>query len=315
MKRSRAPDGGFSGLRAAAPYVRLFRGRVFVLKMGGEILRSSGRVDALMEQVGILNSLGVRLVLVHGGGPQSTELARRLGHEPRMVAGRRVTRSEDLRVAAQVLSGEINTTLLGACRKQGIHAVGVSGVDAGLVTATRRPPVHMEGEGPDPVDFGFVGDIESVDPSALHIMLEQGWVPVVSPLSADAEGHLLNINADTVAAALAQALEATKLVFTMAAPGILRDLEDPATLISYLDLAGLRELRDQGVLARGMLAKAAAIESAIEGGVPRVHLISGTARDSLLREIFTNEGAGTLVVKSIGTLSSDEQQAGQGPEG
>ena len=176
MKRSRAADGGFSGLRAAAPYVRLFRGRVFVLKMGGEILRSSGRVDALMEQVGILNSLGVRLVLVHGGGPQSTELARRLGHEPRMVAGRRVTRSEDLRVAAQVLSGEINTTLLGACRKQGVHAVGVSGVDAGLVTATRRPPVHMEGEGPDPVDFGFVGDIESVDPSALHIMLEQGWV-------------------------------------------------------------------------------------------------------------------------------------------
>ena len=228
-----------------------------------------------------------------------------------MVAGRRVTRSEDLRVAAQVLSGEVNTALLGACRKEGIHAVGVSGVDAGLVTATRRPPMHMEGEGPDPVDFGFVGDIETVDPSSLHVFLDQGWVPVVSPLSADAEGRLLNINADTVASALAQALEATKLVFTMSAPGILRDLEDPATLISYLDLAGLRELREQGVLARGMLAKAAAIEGAIEGGVPRVHLISGSARDSLLREIFTNEGSGTLIVRSVGTLSSDEQQAGE----
>ena len=311
MKRSRASDGGFSGLRAAAPYVRLFRQRVFVLKLGGEVLAGPGRIAALMEQVGVLQALGVRLVLVHGGGPQSTALARRLGHEPRMVAGRRVTRAEDLRVASQVLSGEINTALLGACRKEGIPAVGVSGVDAGLVTASRRPPVHMEGEGPDPVDFGFVGDIESVDPSALHVMLEQGWIPVVSPLSADAEGRLLNINADTVAAALAQALQARKLVFTMAAPGILRDLDDPATLVSYLDLAGLRELRDEGVLARGMLAKAAAIESAIEGGVPRVHVISGSARDSLLREIFTNEGSGTLVVRSIGTLSSDEQQAGQ----
>ena len=311
MKRSRASDGGFSGLRAAAPYVRLFRERVFVLKLGGEVLAGPGRIATLMEQVGVLQALGVRLVLVHGGGPQSTALARRLGHEPRMVAGRRVTWAEDLRVASQVLSGEINTALLGACRKEGIPAVGVSGVDAGLVTASRRPPVHMEGEGPDPVDFGFVGDIESVDPSALHVMLEQGWIPVVSPLSADAEGRLLNINADTVAAALAQALQARKLVFTMAAPGILRDLDDPATLVSYLDLAGLRELRDQGVLARGMLAKAAAIESAIEGGVPRVHVISGSARDSLLREIFTNEGSGTLVVRSIGTLSSDEQQAGQ----
>lgn len=314
MKRSRAGNRAFAGLRAAAPYVRMFRDRIFVLKMGGEVLQTSGRIDALMEQVGVLHALGVRMVLVHGGGPQSTALARRLGHEPRMVAGRRVTGSEDLRVATQILSGEVNTALLGACRKEGIQAVGVSGVDAGLVTATRRPPVVMEGEGPDPVDFGFVGDIESVDPSALHVLLEQGWMPVVSPLSADADGRLLNINADTVASALARALEATKLVFTMAAPGILRDLEDPATLVSYLDLAGLRELRGQGVLARGMLAKASAIESAIEGGVPRVHLISGSARDSLLREIFTNEGSGTLVVKSTGTLSSDEQEAGEGPQ-
>ena len=312
MKRSRAANGGFAGLRAAAPYVRLFRGRVFVLKLGGDVLAAPERVAALIGQAGVLHALGVRLVLVHGGGPQSTALARRLGHEPRMVAGRRVTRAEDLKVATQVLSGQVNTALLSACRREGIHAVGVSGVDAGLVTATRRPPVHMEGEGPDPVDFGFVGDIESVDPSALHLILNEGWVPVVSPLSADAQGRLLNINADTVASAIARALEATKLVFNMAAPGILRNLEDPATLISYLDLAGLRDLRQQGVLARGMLAKATAIESAIEGGVPRVHLISGSARDSLLREIFTNEGSGTLVVRSIGTLSTDEQEAGQG---
>ncbi len=315
MKRSRAGTGAFAGLRAAAPYVRMFRNRIFVLKLGGEALRSSGRVDAMMEQVGVLHALGVQLVLVHGGGPQSTALARRLGHEPRMVAGRRITGPEDLRVATRVLSGEVNAGLLGACRREGIRAVGVSGVDAGLVTATRRPPTVVAGAGPDPVDFGFVGDIESVDPSALHVFLEQGWMPVVSPLSADADGRLLNVNADTVASALARALEATKLVFAMTAPGILRDPEDPGTLVSYLDLAALRALREEGALARGMLAKASAVESAIGGGVPRVHLISGSARDSLLREIFTNEGSGTLVVESIGTLSGDERKTGKAPRG
>ena len=309
MNRSRPTGAGFGALRAAAPYLRLYRGRVFVVKLGGEVLSRTRRIEALVEQAGVLQALGVRVVIVHGGGPQSTELSERLQHKARMVAGRRVTGPEDLKVAAYVLNGAVNTQLLAACRACGIPAVGLSGVDAGLVTARRRPPVKMEGAGEEPVDFGFVGDIGKVDPAVLDLALGDGLTPVVSPLSADRKGNLLNINADTVAASLAVALKAEKLVLTMAAPGILEDRSDPSSLVSYLDLAGLRKLREQGALGDGMLPKATAIESAIGGGVPRVHLVSGSTEDALLREVFTNEGCGTLVVRSIDALSAAEQEA------
>lgn len=309
MNRSRPTGAGFGALRAAAPYLRLYRGRVFVVKLGGEVLSRTRRIEALVEQAGVLQALGVRVVIVHGGGPQSTELTERLKHKARMVAGRRVTGPEDLKVAAYVLNGAVNTRLLAACRACGIPAVGLSGVDAGLVTAHRRPPVKMEGAGEEPVDFGLVGDIDEVDPAVLDLALEGGLTPVVSPLSADHKGNLLNINADTVAASLAVALKAEKLVLTMAAPGILQDRCDPSTLVSYLDLAGLKKLREQGALGDGMLPKATAIESAIGGGVPRVHLVSGSTEDALLREVFTNEGCGTLVVRSIDALSAAEQEA------
>ena len=309
MNRSRPTGAGFGALRAAAPYLRLYRGRVFVVKLGGEVLSRTRRIEALVEQAGVLQALGVRVVIVHGGGPQSTELTERLQHKARMVAGRRVTGPEDLKVAAYVLNGAVNTRLLAACRACGIPAVGLSGVDAGLVTARRRPPVKMEGAGEEPVDFGFVGDIDEVEPAVLDLALEGGLTPVVSPLSADRKGNLLNINADTVAASLAVALKAEKLVLTMAAPGILEDRSDPSTLVSYLDLAGLQKLREQGALGDGMLPKATAIESAIGGGVPRVHLVSGSTEDALLREVFTNEGCGTLVVRSIDALSAAEQEA------
>ena len=309
MNRSRPTGTGFGALRAAAPYLRLYRGRVFVVKLGGEVLSRSSRIEALVEQAGVLQALGVRVVIVHGGGPQSTELTERLKHKARMVAGRRVTGPEDLKVASYVLNGEVNTQLLAACRACGIPAVGLSGVDAGLVTAHRRPPVKMEGAGDEPVDFGFVGDIDEVEPAVLDLALKEGLIPVVSPLSADSEGNLLNINADTVAASLAVAIKAEKLVLTMAAPGILEDRSDPSTLLSYLDLAGLRKLRGQGSLGDGMLPKATAIETAIASGVPRVHLVSGSTQDALLREVFTNEGCGTLVVRSIDALSAEEQEA------
>lgn len=309
MNRSRPTGTGFGALRAAAPYLRLYRGRVFVVKLGGEVLSRASRIQALVEQAGVLQALGVRVVIVHGGGPQSTELTERLKHKVHMVAGRRVTGPEDLKVASYVLSGEVNTQLLAACRACGVPAVGLSGVDAALVTAHRRPPVKMEGAGDELVDFGFVGDIDKVDPTVLDLVLKDGLVPIVSPLSADSEGNLLNINADTVAASLAVAIKAEKLVLTMAAPGVLRDVSDPSTLLSYLDLAGLRKLREQGSLGDGMLPKALAIESAITGGVPRVHLVSGSTQDALLREVFTNEGCGTLVVRSIDALSAEEQEA------
>ena len=309
MNRARTTGTGFRALRAAAPYLRLYRGRVFVVKLGGEVLSRASRIEALVEQAGVLQALGVRVVIVHGGGPQSTELTQRLKHQARMVAGRRVTGPEDLRVASYVLNGEVNTQLLAACRACGIPAVGLSGVDAGLVTARRRPPVRMEGAGDEPVDFGFVGDIERVEPAVLDLLLKQGMIPVVSPLSADSQGRLLNINADTVAASLAVAIKAEKLVLTMSAAGILGDRSDPSTLLSYLDLSGLQRLREEGALADGMLPKATAIQAAIEGGVPRVHLVSGSTQDALLREAFTNEGCGTLVVRSIDALSAAEQKA------
>ena len=309
MNRARTTGAGFRALRAAAPYLRLYRGRVFVVKLGGEVLSRASRIEALVEQAGVLQALGVRVVIVHGGGPQSTELTQRLKHQARMVAGRRVTGPEDLKVASYVLNGEVNTQLLAACRACGIPAVGLSGVDAGLVMARRRPPVKMEGAGDEPVDFGFVGDIERVEPAVLNLLLKQGMIPVVSPLSADSQGGLLNINADTVAASLAVAIKAEKLVLTMSAPGILGDRSDPSTLLSYLDLSGLQRLREEGALADGMLPKATAIQSAIEGGVPRVHLVSGSTQDALLREAFTNEGCGTMVVRSIDALSAAEQKA------
>ncbi|WP_446830955.1 acetylglutamate kinase [Candidatus Foliamicus sp.] len=311
MNRKRPSGAGFAALRAAAPYLRLYRDRVFVVKLGGEVLSRASRIEALVEQAAVLQALGIRVVIVHGGGPQSTELTARLQHEARMVAGRRVTGPEDLKVATYVLNGEVNTRLLSACRACGVSAVGLSGVDAGLVVARRRPPARVEGAGEEPVDFGFVGDIQEVRPAVLKMLLKKRFLPIVSPLSADANGGLLNINADTVAAAVAVALNAEKLVLTMAAPGILSDRADTSTLLSYLDLAGLRKLQAGGALADGMLPKAAAIEAAIKGGVPRVHLVSGSTQDALLREVFTNEGCGTMVVRSIDALSDAEQQAGR----
>ena len=185
-------------------------------------------------------------------------------------------------------------------------AVGLSGIDAGLVRAEKRPPVAREGQA-EPVDYGFVGDIVGIDASVLLKQLDNDLVPIVSPLSADDRGTLLNINADTVAAAIARSLSAEKLILATGAPGILETLSDPRSLISYVDRAGLKRLRDEGRLTDGMLPKVAAIEQALAGGVPRVHVISYSLPDSLLLEVFTNEGTGTLVVDDINLLSPAEQ--------
>ncbi|HKL63032.1 MAG TPA: acetylglutamate kinase [Woeseiaceae bacterium] len=297
-----------SALKHAAPYIRLFKNKVFVLKAGGDVFADIQSTRALMEQVGILYQVGIRVVLVHGGGPQSTELAKALGFDAKFVAGRRVTDADSLNVAAMVLNGQINTRILAACRDLQIPAVGISGVDAGLIRAHRRPPVQ---EGEESIDYGFVGDIDGVDAEVLAKQLDNGLMPVVSPLSADADGTLLNINADTVAAAIAAALDAEKLILATGAPGILADASDPGSLLSYLDRKGLEKLRAGGALADGMLPKAAAITQALEHGVQRVHVISHRVEDSLLLEVFTNEGTGTLVVNDVGALTPEEQHPGE----
>ena len=294
-----------SALKHAAPYIRLFKRKIFVLKVGGEVFMDVSGTRALMEQVGILYQVGIRVVLVHGGGPQSTELADALGVDTTFVDGRRITDDRSLDVATMVLNGQINTHVLAACRDLEIPAVGISGVDAGLIRAHRRPPVKKD-DG-QIIDYGHVGDIDSVDADILRKQLDSGLMPVVSPLSCDSAGNILNINADTVAAAIAAELGAEKLILVTPAPGILDDVNDPRSLISYVDRAALKKLRREGKLADGMLPKVAAIEAALENGVTRVHVISYNVRDSLLLEIFTNEGTGTLVVNDISALSPAEQ--------
>jgi acetylglutamate kinase len=296
-------------LKGAAPYVRLYKGKVFVVKAGGAVFADNASTRVLIEQIAILHHLGIRVVLVHGGGPQLDEMQRSLGIEPRMVKGRRVTDAQSIDVTTMVLNGLINTRILAICRELGIDAVGISGVDAGLVRARRRPPVEIDGES---VDYGFVGDVVGVDASLLVKQLDAGLMPVVSPLSSDEAGCVLNINADTIAAQIGAALGAEKLILCTGAPGILEDLADPSSLVSYTDLQGLAGLAAAGSFADGMLPKATAIEGAIRGGVRRVHVISYKVADSLLAEVFTNEGTGTLIVEDIGALTPAEQspQAG-----
>jgi len=296
-----------AALKHASPYIRLFKGKTFVLKVGGGAVETEEPIRRLLEQVEVLHHVGIRVVLVHGGGSETSSLVRALGGEPRFVEGRRVTDDTALAATAMILNGTVNTRILAVCRGLGLPAVGLSGVDAGLVQARRRPPVKVGG---DMIDYGSVGDVVAVNPAVLHTQLDAGLIPIVSPLSAADDGSLLNINADTVASALAVGLKAEKLMVLTGAPGILERADDPGSLVSYTDLAGLKRLHQQGCLEKGMLPKASAIESAILGGVRRVHILSADLPDSLLTEIFTNEGAGTLVVADVHALTSAEQAAG-----
>jgi acetylglutamate kinase len=301
------PTAAIRSLRSAAPYIRMYKGKTFVVKAGGGVFADAAAVRGLIEQIAILHYFGVRVVFVHGGGPQLTEITEKLGVPTRMVQGRRVTDQSAIDATSMVLNGLINTQLLSYCREMNIDAVGVSGVDAGLVRAHKRGPVKVDGE---TVDYGFVGDIDAIDPMVLNKLLDNGLMPIVSPLSADETGTLLNINGDTVAAAIGAALDAEKLMLCTGAPGILSDVNDPTSIISFTDLAGLKKLREEKKIVDGMLPKAKAIEDAIRGGVRRVHVMSYKSAEGILAEVFTNEGAGTLIVADVNALSAAEKQLG-----
>lgn len=309
IMQSPEKSAAIRALRSAAPYIRLYKGKTFVIKAGGAVFGDAVATRALIEQIAILHYLGIKVVMVHGGGPQLTQVTEAMGVPTRMVQGRRVTDEKAIDTTSMVLNGLINTKLLAICREMEMDAVGVSGVDAGLIKAHKRSPVKVEGE---VVDYGLVGDIDLVDHSVLKKLLDNGLMPVVSPLSADDKGQLLNINADTVASAIGAALGAEKLILCTGAPGILENVADPGSVISYTDLKGLDRLRQTGAIKDGMLPKAKAIEEAIRGGVRRVHVISYDAPDSILTEVFTNEGMGTLIVSDVNALSAAEQQSGKG---
>ena len=287
-------------LKGALDYSRLYRRKTFVIKLGGEVLAEPKVLENLAVQVALLESLSVRIVMVHGGGPQSTDLTKKLGLQPEIVAGRRVTTPEVLEIAKMVYAGQLNVDLLAALRAQKLRAVGLSGVDGDLITARRRPPVEVTDDSGETrtVDYGEVGDVVGSDPSLLRTLLESGYVPVVASLAADQEGKPLNINADTVAETLARGLEAEKLIFLTGSPGLLRDPADPSSLVAFAAPEDLKSLMREGAVQGGMRPKVEACLRAVEGGVRRTHIIDGCAPDSLLIELFTGAGCGTMIVGS-----------------
>lgn len=281
-------------LRAATPYVKALRGKIFVVKLGGELLANPDVRLHIYDQLALLHNLGIQLVVVHGGGPQISAACERLGLSVETVNGRRVTDASVLEAVTMVLPGALQSRMLAELQSAGLPAVGLSGLDAGLIDARRRPATVMNGES---VDFGEVGDISQIRPVLLEQLIGNGFLPVIAPLGGNDGGEVLNINADTVAAALAGALNAEKLVYLLDVRGILADPADSSSLIEQLDLKQLAALAEDGTLTGGMLPKAAAAHRAIVGGVRSVHLVSGTQPDALLQEIFTNEGSGTMVVE------------------
>ncbi|MEO8479157.1 MAG: acetylglutamate kinase [Gemmatimonadota bacterium] len=289
---------GIAGLKGALRYVRAYRDHVFVVKLGGDVLSDPHVLDQAAAQLALLSSLSIRIVVVHGGGPQASALSRRLGQEPEIIGGRRVTTDEALTVVKMVYRGLLNTDLVSALRHHGVQAVGISGVDGDLVTAHRRPPVQMvDDKGIERmVDYGHVGDVDRVDPRILTTLLDQRFLPVVSSLAGDVEGQVFNVNADTVAEQLARGLQAQKLIFMTGAAGVLRDRNDASTLVTFADPDDLTELMQSGALAGGMKPKVEACIRAATGGVERTHIIDGRAPDALLLEVFTGAGTGTMIV-------------------
>jgi len=289
---------GIAGLKGALRYVRAYRDNVFVVKLGGDVLRDPEVLDQVAGQISLLSSLSIQMVVVHGGGPQASALITRLGGEPQMVAGRRVTDDTALEVVKMVYAGTLNTDLVAALRSHQLQAVGLTGVDADLLHAHRRPPVSVvdDAGATREVDYGHVGDIDNVDPRVVRTLLGARFVPVVASLAGDEEGNVYNVNADTVAEHLALALRAQKLIYLTGVPGVLRDRTDPSSLITFADPDDLAGLMASGALAGGMRPKVEACIRAATGGVERTHIIDGRAPDALLFEVFTGAGYGTMIV-------------------
>ena len=283
-----------AALRHSTPYLRLYRGKLFVVKVGGEAFITPAGAEQLLEQIGVLRSLGINVVLVHGGGIQADTLGAQLGIASEKIEGRRLTSQVMIQTMILALNGEVQGKLLSAARRLGQQAVGISGMDADLIYAKRRGLTTLSND--QSVDLGEVGEIVEVNPQTIELLLREGLLPIISPLAGDVEGNWLNTNADTVAAEIAVTLKAEKVIFLSGTAGILQNLSDPNSLVSELSLAELRAMESSGEIKDGMLPKSAAIARCLEGGVPKVHVVSFAIPDALLIEVFTNEGSGTLVV-------------------
>jgi acetylglutamate kinase len=276
----------------ALPYIRRFWGKTIVVKYGGNAMVDPELADRFAEDIVLLQAVGIRAVVVHGGGPQIGELLGRLGIPSEFRDGLRVTDADTLDVARMVLVGKVNRDIVSSINVHAPIAVGLSGEDAGLITATERAG-----------DLGFVGDVASVNPAIVERLLAENLIPVVSTIGADLSGQAYNINADTVAGALAAALGAEKLIYLTDIAGLLADIDDAASLISRISAPELEALIQEGTLTGGMIPKIEACLAALDGGVGSAHLLDGRVPHVVLLELFTDAGIGTMITRSIGAAT------------
>jgi acetylglutamate kinase len=285
-------------LREALPYIQRFKNKTFVVKLSGKVTEEQDQLNSLAEEITLLNQVGIPVAVIHGGGKQLTATAERLGISQRMVNGRRVTDADTLEVAKMVFAGQINMDILSALRRAGADTVGLSGVDGDIIQARRREiqkVLNQETGEVEMVDFGHVGDIVNINARLIRLLLDNGYVPVLSSLGADEQGNIYNINADTIAAEIAAHLQAEKLILLTDVDGILRDCDDPGSRISRLTVDEAEALVKDKTVSAGMLPKIAAIARLIRRGVRSAHIINGNRRNALLHEVFTDEGAGTMI--------------------
>ena len=285
-------------LREALPYIQRFKSNIFVVKLSGKVTENHEQLNSLAEEITLCNQVGIRIAVIHGGGKQLTAIAERLGITQRIINGRRVTDAETLEVAKMVFAGQINTDILSALRRTGAETVGLSGLDGNIIHARRREiqnVLNQETGQVEMVDFGHVGDIVEINVRLIQLLLDNGYVPVISSLGADEQGNVYNINADTIAAEIAVHLQAEKLILLTDVDGILLDRNDPQSRISRLSVEEAESLVKNKVVSAGMLPKIAAITHLIRRGVRSAHIINGSKRNALLYEVFTDEGAGTMI--------------------
>jgi acetylglutamate kinase len=272
-------------LAEALPYIREFSGKTVVIKYGGSAMEDPDLADLFAQDVVLMRLVGMNPVVVHGGGPQISDLMRRLGKEPEFVDGLRVTDAETVDIVRMALVGKVNREIVASVNQHGSYAVGLSGEDAGLITVAQRDD-----------KLGFVGDIRRIDPSILERLLREELIPVVATVGVDEAGQAYNVNADTVAGAIAESLRAEKLVYLTNVAGMYSDLADEASLISRIDVDRLAALVDDAVLSEGMIPKARSCVDAVKSGVSRAHILDGRIPHALLLEFFTREGIGTMVI-------------------
>lgn len=270
----------------ALPYIQDYSGKIVVIKYGGNAMVSEHLKDSVIRDIVLLQLIGVKVVLVHGGGPEITDMLGKIGKESKFVNGLRVTDQETVDVALMVLAGKINKSLVNLIELKGGNAIGLSGLDGHMIEAKVKNP-----------ELGFVGDITKVNIKPILDVIDKGYIPVVSTVGCDNEGHVYNINADTAAARLAGALGAESLIAMTDIAGILKDKDDPDTLISSIRIGDLPELVSSGVIQGGMVPKAECCRNAIEWGVNRVFIIDGRVPHAILIEMLTNEGIGTMFTK------------------